>query len=164
MSITHAELAASARYWLDDVPYRVALKEIGLPNGKRIDVLAYTMRDSVFRLVECKASLGDLKKIPKQLNLYRRYADMLYVCVPSDLKEEALVRLPKNVGLLVVEEQGGSGRRWLSTRAVKNPRTVQMTTAARTGMKDRLMTWLSVHYEKSRICQNCMNEVSHGPS
>jgi len=164
VSITHAELAEASRCWLDDVPYRVALKEIGLPNGKRIDVLAYTRRDSVFRLVECKASLGDLKRIPKQLELYRRYADMLYVCVSEKLKKEALVRLPKNVGLLVVEEQGGSGRRWLSTRAVRNPRTVQMTPAARTGMKNRLMTWLSVHYQKSRICRNCMHEVPHGSS
>ena len=164
MKITHAELAESSRCWLDDVPYRVALKEIGLPNGKRIDVLAYTKRDSVCRLVECKASLGDLKKIPKQLSLYRRYADMLYVCVPSDLEQEALVRLPKDVGLLVVEEQGGEGRRWLSIRAVRNPRTVRMIPAAREDMRDRLMTWLSVHYEKSRLCRNCGHEVPHGPS
>ncbi len=161
--ITHGEVAEAARGWLH-IPYaRVALKEVGLPSGKRIDVLAYDPKSSTFRLVECKASLRDLKGVQKQLEKYRRYADLLYVAVPEDLETEARRLLPKNVGLLVVTRYGEI-HPYLSTRCARNPRRVPISTVARKAMVRRFMTWLLTHYEDTRTCKNCMYTRPHGPS
>ena len=161
--ITHGELAEAARNWLHIPIYRVALKEIGLPDGKRIDVLGYTLKDGVIRLVECKASLRDLKKIPTQLEKYRRFADLLYVAVPENLEKEAKELLPKKVGLLVVYEHT-QGRRYLSIRPTRNPRTVEVVPRVRTAIRKRVLTWLTAHFERTIVCKNCTYTLPHGPS
>lgn len=140
-----------------------------MPNRKRVDVLGYDVSDGnpPMRLVECKASLRDLRGIEHQLEMYRRYAGMLYVAVPSDLESAARDLLPKGVGLLVVTLDANTvsaDHGYLSTRCVKNPRRVGITGQARGLMRARTTTWLLAHFEKSRVYQNCGHEVRHGPN
>lgn len=165
MKITHGQVAEAVRCWLHIPFYRVALKEIGLPNRKRIDVLAYDVSDGTTRLVECKATLRDLRGVEGQLESYRRYADLLYVAVPSELEVEARRLLPKKVGLLVVKPyEYPSALHHFSTNCARNPRRVSTTHHVRGLMRTRITVWLLAHYEKSRVCQNCGHEVPHGPS
>ncbi len=160
--MTHGELAEAVRCWLHIPFYRIAMKEIGLPSGRRIDVLAYDVKDATMRLVECKASLRDLRGIGKQLESYRRYADLLYVAVPESLETAARELLPKKIGLLVVK-QHASGLRYFSTNCARHPRRVSITDYVRKRMTARCLTWLLAHFEKSRVCRNCGHKVPHGP-
>lgn len=159
--MTHGEVAEAARRWLHVPHYRIAIKEVGLPSGRRIDVLAFAPRSNEFRLVECKASARDLKGVVKQLEDYRRFADLLYVAVPDELEEAAKELLPKRVGLLVVTQQPGYN--YLSTRAARNPRRVPIDGRTRRGMVTRALTWLLAHFEATRKCRNCGYVLPHGP-
>ena len=165
--MNHGEVAEAARNWLH-VPFvRVAMKEIGLPSGRRIDVLAYEPRGNVFRLVECKASLADLKNAPRQLEGYRCWADLLYVAVPEELESAAKELLPKKVGLLVIRRHANAyaaDHGYLSTRSARNPRRVPMADRERGAMATRALTWLLAHFEATRVCKACGHEVPHGPA
>ena len=157
----HGEVAEAARCWLHVPHYRIAIKEVGLPSGRRIDVLAFAPRGNEFRLVECKASAQDLKGVVKQLEDYRRFADLLYVAVPDELEEMARGLLPKKVGLLVMS--GHPGYNYLSTNCARNPRRVPMDDRARGAMITRAQTWLLAHFEATRKCRNCGYVLPHGP-
>ncbi len=158
LPLTHGDVAEAVRLWLH-IPFaRIALKEIGLPNGQRIDVLAYEPKHNFFRLVECKASSKDVKNIPRQLMSYRQYADLLYVAVPNELVEEARELLPKYVGLLSISRVGSDAN------VVKNPRRVLMNDDNRRLMTARALTWLLAHFEKTKVCRSCGNVVPHGPA
>lgn len=164
--MTHGEVAEAVRSWLHIPFYRIAMKEIGLPSGKRIDVLAYDVKDGTMRLVECKASSRDLRGVQKQLEIYRKYADLLYVAVPESLETAARDLLPKKVGLLVVTPHASAfsaARGYVGTDCVRNPRRVTITDYVRKRMAARCLTWLLAHFEKSRVCRNCGHEVPHGP-
>ncbi len=154
------------RAWLHIPFYRIAMKEIGLPDRRRIDVLGYDVKGGTMRLVECKVSLRDLRGVQKQLTPYRKYADLLYVAVPYNLEAHAKVLLPKKVGLLVVKEHAiglNSGVRYFTTKCARTPRRETITSYVRDRMTARCLTWLLAHYEKSRICRGCGYEVPHGP-
>ncbi len=164
--MTHGEIAEAVRSWLHLPFYRIAMKEIGLPSRKRIDVLAYDVKDGTMRLVECKASLRDLRGVREQLESYRRYADLLYVAVPESLEAAARELLPKKVGLLVITPSANefnAARGYVRTSCVRNPRRVRITDYVRKRMAARCLTWLLAHFEKSRVCRGCGHEVPHGP-
>ncbi len=158
LPLTHGDVAEAVRFWLHIPFVRIAMTEIGLPNGTRIDVLAYEPKHNYFRLVECKASLRDLKGVQKQLGYYRRWADLLYVAVPDELVEEARELLPKNVGLLSVSRVGSQ------SSVVKNPRRVLMDDDNRRLMTARALTWLLAHFERTKVCKRCGHVVRHGPA
>lgn len=163
----HAEVTEAVRWWVH-VPYqRVGMKEVGLPSGRRIDVLAYEPSGNTFRLVECKATSTDLRNAPGQLEDYRRYADLLYLAVPEELEAEARALLPAKAGLLVVRRHANeyaADRGYLSTRCARAPRRISMGTHERGTMTARALTWLLTHYESTRKCRNCGHNAPHGPA
>jgi hypothetical protein len=161
--MSHRQLAEAARDWIHIPYYRVGMVEVGLPNGTRIDALSWELKNNTFRLIECKANLRDLKSAPKQLSYYRRYADLLYLCVPEELEKEARELLPPKVGLLVVG-YGDYNRTYLSTSCVRNPRRVPIDSRSRGPMVARATTWLLTHYENSKVCRGCGYKMIHGPA
>ena len=159
----HGDVAEAARRWMH-IPYqRVAMKEVELPSGKRIDVLGYEPRGGALRIVECKATTEDLRRAPGQLDGYRQWADLLYLAVPGELEAKARALLPPKTGLLVVGEvvHVYYGR---PVNCTRRPRRVPVATRERAAMVVRAFGWLAAHYEATRECKNCGHNAPHGPT
>ena len=78
------------------------LTEVGLPNGRRADILALSAKGEI-TIVEVKSSVTDFRTDLKWPE-YREFCDRLYFAVARDFPHEVL---PADTGLIIADRYGG---------------------------------------------------------
>ncbi|KAA9013055.1 MmcB family DNA repair protein [Niallia endozanthoxylica] len=85
----HKELQDKALKWLFQRGF-IAVTELTLPNGKKVDIFAYN--ESQIVIFEIKVSQGDLTTDQKWMD-YLPYCHEFYLLTPSDLKMTAALKI-----------------------------------------------------------------------
>lgn len=80
-----------------------ALAEVGLPNGRRADLMAIGRKGDIV-IIEVKSCLEDYR-VDQKWGDYLPYCDVFYFAVPPEFPRDAL---PEQPGLIVADGFGGA--------------------------------------------------------
>lgn len=99
---TTLSVTRGAARLLVDMGY-APLLEVGLPNGRRADVMALGSRGDIV-ICEVKSGLDDYR-VDRKWGEYRPYCDAFYFAVAPEFPEDVL---PLDPGLIVADSFGGA--------------------------------------------------------
>jgi hypothetical protein len=100
------------------------LAEVGLPNGRRADLMALGPRGEI-AVVEVKSSREDFLT-DRKWGEYRPYCDLFFFAVAQDFPQ---ILLPEEPGLMVADAFGGAVVREAQSVPLAGPRRKALTLA-----------------------------------
>jgi hypothetical protein len=120
---TTAQVTRGAARLLAALGY-APLSEVGLPNGRRADLMALGPKGQIF-IVEVKSSVEDFRTDQKWWE-YRPYCDAFAFAVAPEFPREIL---PEDPGLIVADSFGGAVLRDAPTEPLAGARRKALTLA-----------------------------------